>query len=77
MKLAFEKIDGSDALVVFVQDANKSEGMLLEIGYAYGKKPIHILAKEGIDLASFELADSILRWRDLEHLTGQIKEHFE
>lgn len=77
MKMALMKIDDSDALLAFVQTGEHSEGMSLEIGYAYGKsKPIHVFTQVGVRLASFELADSITEWKDLDQLTGQIQKRF-
>lgn len=76
MKSAFLKLDECDAVLAFVQNEEKSEGMILEIGYAYGKKPIHVFAKRGVHMSSFELADSVSEWDDVEQLTQLIKELF-
>lgn len=75
-KTAFAKIDDSDAVLVFVQSAEKSEGMSLEVGYAYGRKPIHVFAKRGVYLTSFELADSVTEYQDVDELTHLIGEKF-
>jgi nucleoside 2-deoxyribosyltransferase len=77
MKDAFEMIDGSDAVLVFVQSANISEAMVLEIGYSYVRKPIHVFTKQGVQLSSFELADDITEWTDIEQLTQSVKERFD
>jgi len=76
IKAALEKIDDCDAVLAFVQSTNISEGMILEIGYSYIRKPIHVLTKEGISLASYELADSVTEWTDLSQIEHLIKEHF-
>lgn len=73
MRTAFQKIDNSDALIVLLKQGNKSEGMLLEIGYAYGKKPIYIFAEKGLDAASLELATNIYYWAGHQDLLKQIR----
>ncbi len=77
LKAAFEMINQCDALLVFVQSAEKSEGMSVEVGYAYGgRKPIHVLTKKGVHLTSFELADSITEYEDVDELTRLITNKF-
>lgn len=41
---AFESIDGCDVLIAFTETTNKSQGMLLELGYAFAKEKKVILA---------------------------------
>jgi|GEM_PF-2971326 len=76
IKAALEKIDDCDAVLAFVQSDNISEGMILELGYSYIRKPIHIFTKEGISLASYELADSVTEWQNLDQIEHLIKERF-
>lgn len=76
VKSALAKIDESDALLVFVNSSDLSEGMSLEIGYAYGKKPIYVFAKRDVYLVSFELADSITEWDDLAELDSKVQDAF-
>jgi nucleoside 2-deoxyribosyltransferase len=76
MKSAFEKIDDCDAVLAFVQSAEISEAMVLEIGYSYIRKPIHVFTKQGITMTSFELADDITEWTDINQLEHLIKERF-
>lgn len=77
MKIAFEKIDQCDAVLVFVQSAEKSEGMSIEVGYAYGAhKPIHVITRKGVYLTSFELADSITEYEEIDELTKLITDKF-
>ena len=47
IKRAFEEIDASDAVLAFIDSDEKSEGALMEIGYAYarGKKVIAYIKK--------------------------------
>jgi nucleoside 2-deoxyribosyltransferase len=77
IKTAFGKIDESDALLAFVHSEEKSEGMTLEIGYAYGKKkPIHVFTRASVHLVSFELADTVTEWGSLEELPSLIQDRF-
>lgn len=76
IKTAFTKIDESAALLVFVHGNEVSEGMSLEIGYAYGKKPIHVFARRGAHLVSFELADSITEWEAIVELDEKVQDVF-
>lgn len=76
MKAAFGKIDECDSVLAVVQTEARSEAAILEIGYAYGRKPIHVFARAGVHLASFELADSLTEWSDTDQLTQQIKARF-
>jgi len=76
IKTAFARIDESDALLVFVHDSDLSEGMSLEIGYSYGKKPIHVFARRGAHLLGFELADSITEWNDVAELSAKVRDIF-
>ncbi|MBN1169017.1 nucleoside 2-deoxyribosyltransferase [Candidatus Woesebacteria bacterium] len=47
---AFKAIDGCDALLAIVESENLSEGMLLEIGYAYAKgKKIYLSINEKLE----------------------------
>lgn len=73
---ALEKINECDAVLAFVQSTNISESMVLEIGYSYGRKPIHILTKTGVTLASYGLADSVTEWAELDQVERLIKDRF-
>lgn len=77
VRAAFAKIDESDAVLAFVQTDSISESMVLEIGHAFGRKPIHIMTKRGIRLASYELADSVTEWDSVEEAIRLIKDRFE
>jgi hypothetical protein len=76
MKQAFAKIEESDAVLAIIQSGERSEASILEVGYAFGRKPIHIMTHPGVDLASFELADSVTEWQTTEELTKMIQERF-
>lgn len=76
IRSALAKIDDNDAVLAFVQSDSISESMVLEIGYAYRKKPIHILTRRGIHLASYELADTVTEWDEIEDATQLLRDQF-
>jgi nucleoside 2-deoxyribosyltransferase len=76
IKAALEKIDHCDAVLAFIQSDDVSESMVLEIGYSYIRKPIHVFHKQNITLASYELADSVTPWENLDQIEHLIKERF-
>ena len=67
LEKAFKEIDNSDVLIVFIKSEEKSEGMLIEIGYALSKKKkIFLLIKKGIKTTYVrEIADEIIEFDDL------------
>ncbi len=70
IKKAFDEIDKSDALFVFIKSQEKSEGMLMEIGYALSKKKkIILIIKRGVKTTFVEeIADKIFEFDNLEEL---------
>ena len=72
---AFKEIDNADCLLAFVKSKEKSEGMLLEIGYALAKKKKFILAvKKGIDTVFLhEMADQVIEFENLEELYEKLE----
>ncbi len=76
LRRAYQKISDSDGLLVFVDDDIKSEGMLVEIGFAYKKVPIYLCKKEGLGNNRFEdLASSTAFWNDegcISEVVGQL-----
>lgn len=75
MKIAFDEINKSDALFVFVNHEEKSEWMLLECWYAKAKwKKIVLAIKKWIDSKLLEsLSDKIIEFDDLNDLKEKIK----
>lgn len=71
---AFGQIDERDGLFVLVASSDKSEGQLLETGYALGKNK-HIIAAVQTDAKAYasDLADQVIRWRDLNDLKIQLE----
>ena len=72
---AFQEIDGADMLLAVVKSPEKSEGMLIEIGYARARNKRIVLAlKEGLDSSSaIGVADDVLRFADLPDLYRKLR----
>ena len=73
---ALKELDNSDAILVFVKSNEKSEGMLLEVGYALSKKKKIILAiKQGVNLPFTEdIADRTIEFTDINYLKEKLGE---
>ena len=72
---AFKEIKKADVLLAFVNSKEKSEGMLLEAGYALAnKKPVYLLVREGVKTVFLrEMAEKIIDFKDTEKLPGLLK----
>lgn len=68
-------LDSSDAVFVFNNSDLRSEGMLIEIGYALAmKKPIIMAAKKGITANSSKaVSTSVIEFESVDDLVQQIK----
>jgi len=75
LEYALGELENCDAILAFVKSKKKSEGMLLEIGYALARKKLFILAiKEGINTTFLkQLADQIIEFKTLEELYKKLK----
>ncbi|MCI0597680.1 nucleoside 2-deoxyribosyltransferase [Candidatus Parcubacteria bacterium] len=69
-----EQLDKSEVLLTFVRSNQKSEGMLLEVGYALGKgKRIALALKKGVDTTFLdEIADPIIQFESLDELCEKL-----
>lgn len=75
MEKAFQKIAAMDGLFVLINGDEKSEGQLMEVGYALAlKKPIIVAVKSGIESYVPELASTKIVYQDLDDLTKKLKE---
>lgn len=74
-KGAMKKIDESDTLLVFSKSDDKSEGMLMEIGYSMAKgKRIILLIKKDIQKTHLrELIEQIYEFESLKDLEEAVK----
>ncbi|MFQ6010003.1 MAG: nucleoside 2-deoxyribosyltransferase [Candidatus Aenigmatarchaeota archaeon] len=72
---AFEELDKSDAVLAFVNSEERSEGMLLEIGYALAKGKRFILAiRKGIRTTFIhQTADQIIEFESMEELFERLR----
>lgn len=74
LEFALQEIDKSDALFAYIKSPEKSEGMLLETGYALAKgKPIFAAIKKGVK-SNFvaEIAQHVAVYQNLEDLLDQL-----
>lgn len=64
----------ADILLAYIKSSDKSEGMLLEIGYAYAlKKPIYAAIKQGITTRFITaIASQVIRYKSLKQLQSQL-----
>jgi nucleoside 2-deoxyribosyltransferase len=70
MEHAFSKLDESDAILAYIKSDEKSEGMLVEIGYAIAKGKRLILAvKQGVKTTSIsQMASPCLQFDTIDDL---------
>ncbi|MCK9351923.1 MAG: nucleoside 2-deoxyribosyltransferase [Candidatus Paceibacterota bacterium] len=78
MEHALRKLDDSDVVLAFIRSPEKSEGMLLEIGYAVAKgKPFILALKQGLKtMAIAEMADPLIEFESSEDLCGKLNAIF-
>jgi len=72
---ALKELDNADCLLVFAKSNEKSEGMLIEVGYALAKKKkIILVIKKGINLYFTEdIADEIIEFSDIDDLLNKLE----
>jgi nucleoside 2-deoxyribosyltransferase len=67
---ALKELDSSDIYLAFIKSEEKSEGMLIEAGYALAKgKKFYLAIQKGV-YTNFmrEIADKVIEFEDLEEL---------
>jgi nucleoside 2-deoxyribosyltransferase len=76
MAHAFSVIDSSEFLFVILASEEKSEGMILEVGYCIAKGiPVIIAVKEGVKNTYLpEMGKKTFVWRDNQDLSAKIAE---
>jgi nucleoside 2-deoxyribosyltransferase len=74
-KRTLDKIDKQDILLTILLSEDKSEGMLLEVGYCLAKQKEFILAvnKDIKNTHLRDLADEVIGFSDLEDLIFKLK----
>jgi nucleoside 2-deoxyribosyltransferase len=76
LEYALAELDDSDIYLAFIKSEDKSEGMLIEAGYAIAKKKKFYLAiRKGIKTTFIrEMADEIIEFDSLEDLYVRLGE---
>lgn len=72
---SLKELDSSDALLAFINSPEKSEGMLLEIGYALArKKKIYLLIRDRVKTTFVrEMADKVIEFQNTEEIAGLLE----
>lgn len=70
-----KKLDESDLLMALIDSSERSEGMLVEIGYILAKnKPFVLLIKRGIKTTTIhQMAKTVIEFDTLEELSEKLK----
>lgn len=75
MERAFQKIAAMDGLFVLINGSEKSEGQLMEVGYAIAlKKPVVVAYQKNVKTYVHELANFSIAYTDLDDLVRKIQE---
>lgn len=75
MERAFQKIASMDGLFVLINSNDKSEGQLMEVGYAIAmKKPVIVAHQKDAKTYVPELANLSIVYDDMNDLVQKIKE---
>ncbi len=74
---AFEIIDNSDIFLAILRNENKSEGMLIEVGYcmANNKRVILVVHKDINKTYLPEVFDEVIEFNDFEDLKNKLREY--
>lgn len=75
MVAALKKIDSVDAVIAVARTGELGEGMLIEMGYSYGRKPTFLLRQEGVTTKMEQIVDVVMMWRseqDLQMAIGRV-----
>ena len=70
-----KRLDSAEAILALIKSEEKSEGMLMEIGYAWGrdKKLILAINKDVKNTHLREFADTIIEFSDINELYEKLK----
>lgn len=74
LEYALKELDSSDAILVFINSENKSEGLLLEAGYSIARKKRLVLAiRKGIKTHFLrEIAKTTVEFESLSELFAKL-----
>lgn len=75
LEYALDELDSSDICLAFIKSQDKSEGMLLEIGYALAKgKKIYLAIQKDVKTGFLrEIAEKVIEYDTLEDLYEKLK----
>jgi len=73
---AFNKIDNSEVVLVLIKSEDKSEGLLMEVGYSIANKKRIVLAiKDAVKNTHLrDLIDEVIEFKDIEDLANKLEE---
>lgn len=73
---AFNKIDEADGIMLIVKSEDKSEGMLIELGYALakGKKVILLIHNNVKKTYLREISDSVVEFSNINELSKKLEQ---
>ncbi len=75
MEEAFQKIAAMDGLFVLIMNGDKSEGQLIEVGYAIAsKKPVIVAYQKDANTYVPELANTAIAFDDLADLANKMRD---
>lgn len=75
MEEAFQKIAVMDGLFVLIMNGDKSEGQLIEVGYAIAsKKPVVVAYQKDANTYVPELANVAIAFEDLDDLAAKVRD---
>ena len=75
MEVAFQKIAAMDGLFVLIMNNDKSEGQLIEVGYAIAsKKPVIVAYQKDSNTYVNELANVAIPFDDMADLANKIRD---
>ena len=71
---SLDAVDECDTTLAFIESDHKSEGMLLELGYALAKEKNIILAvKEGVEVTDKYTPNQLIIFEDIDNLANQLQ----
>lgn len=73
---SLNELQQSDVLLAYIKSPEKSEGMILEIGFAIAKqKPVYVLIKEGIKTGYIEgAAEKVVVFNEFSEVENRLSE---
>lgn len=78
MEHSFRKLDESEVIIAFIRSPERSEGMLMEIGYSLAKgKPFMLALKQDLKtMVLAEIANPFIEFETTEDLCKKLKAIF-